>query len=463
MAQRKTLDAGSLKARDPDRQASLAIGAVAIVDGAVPDFVALETLLAERIQSIPRCTQTLRTHPFDVTTQQWIDYPGFDLTDHLRRVAVAPPGDDTELFTAIAHALERPLDLDRPLWECWVIEGLQGNQWAILMKIHHCMADDISAAHILTRLCDDADSHTFANHIGSKQVSPANRDERSWADTLWRAYTGIVAKAAEAAAGAIWPGVRATPSGLVSTMRRYSTVRVPITDVDSVCRKFGVTSNDVALAAITEGFRTVLLHRGEQPRADSLRTLASMSGRSAAAVEKLPYLPVDHEDPVQRLQTVHNRLAATRHDPRGNILESAINRLPITLRAHAIQLLNRLPKPGIVTLATNAPGPRDRLRLMGQRMERVLPIPPTALKLNTGVAVLSYGDELVFGITADYDAAPDIERLTAGIELEITRLVALSHDSVLLFTKDRHARSSGVLPSEAPRRRAATPSARARR
>ena len=98
------------------------------------------------------------------------------------------------------------------------------------------------------------------------------------------------------------------------------------------------------------------------------------------------------------------------------------------------KLLTRLPQPGIVTLATNAPGPRHRLRLMGQRMERLLPIPPTALQLSTGVAVLSYGDELVFGITADYDAAPDFEQLAAGIELGMARLVALSQDSVLLFT-----------------------------
>ena len=96
--------------------------------------------------------------PFDVDVQEWTDYPEFDLTHHLRRVALPRPGDDAELFSAIAHALERPLDLDRPLWECWVIEGLKRNRWAILMKIHHRMADGISAAHLLTRLCDDADS-----------------------------------------------------------------------------------------------------------------------------------------------------------------------------------------------------------------------------------------------------------------------------------------------------------------
>jgi WS/DGAT C-terminal domain len=166
-----------------------------------------------------------------------------------------------------------------------------------------------------------------------------------------------------------------------------------IADVDRVCRKFGVTSNDVALAAVTESFRSVLLHRGEQPCADSLRTASAT----------LPYLPVHHEDPLARLRLVHNRLRAKPSGVRlqPGILESALNYRPIGLRRKGSELLTRLPRRGIVTLATNLPGPRRRLRLMGQSMERVLPIPPTALRLSTGVAVLSYGDELVFGITAD--------------------------------------------------------------
>jgi diacylglycerol O-acyltransferase / wax synthase len=446
MAQLKTLDAAFLKAHDPDQQTSLAISAVAIVDGAVPNYDLLKTLLAERIQSIPRCTQLLRT--------EWIDYPDFDIAHHVRRVALPRPGDDAELFRAIAHALERPLDPDRPLWECWVIEGLKDNQWAILMKIHHAMADGTSAAHLLTRLCDDADSNIFANHVGANHVSGSRGDTWSWADTLWRASAGKVASAMGSAVEAIWPWARTTWSGPTTsvTMRRYSTVRVPIAAVDNVCRKFGVTSNDVALAAITEGFRTVLLRRGEQPRADSLRTLVPM----------LPYLPVEHADPVQRLRTVHNRLQAAPGDQPVSILESALNYLPIPLRNPVIQLLTRLPQRGIVTLATSMPGPRHQLRLMGQTLQRVLPIPPTALQLSTGVAVLSYGDELVFGITAAYDAAPDAKQLAAGIELGMARLVALSQDSVLLFSKDRRGRSSRAFPG-GPQRGRASAQSRARR
>ncbi|BBX74711.1 wax ester/triacylglycerol synthase family O-acyltransferase [Mycobacterium shinjukuense] len=447
MAQLTALDAGFLTSRDPERHPSLAIGAVAVVNGAAPSYDQLKTVLAERLKSIPRCTQVLAA--------EWIDYPGFDLTQHVRRVALPRPGDEAELFRAIALALERPLDPDRPLWECWIIEGLDGNRWAILIKIHHCMAGAMSAAHLLARLCDDANSSAFANNVDIKQIPP-HSDARGWADTLWRTSVSIAGAVCTAAArAASWPAVT-SPARPVTTRRRYQTVRVPRAAVDAVCHKFGVTANDVALAAITEGFRTVLLHRGQQPRADSLRTLEKSDGSSAM----LPYLPVDTDDPVQRLRTVHNRLNQTQHN--GSRTGSLSDYTPFMLCAKMIHALARLPQQGIITLATSAPGPRHQLRLMGQKVDQVLPIPPTALQLSTGVAVLSYGDELVFGITADYDAASEMQQLVNGIELGVARLVALSHDSVLLFTKDRRKRSSRALPSAARRGRPSVPTARAR-
>ena len=423
----------------------MAIGAVAIVDGAAPDDGLLKELLAKRIESIPRCTQLLRTQTF-----KWIDCSEFDLTHHVRRLAISGPGDDAELSRAIAHALERPLDLDRPPWECWVIEGLKGNRWAILMKIHHGLADGNSAAHLLTRLCDDADSDAFANHAGAEQVSPTNAGRRGWADAVGRA-TALASTVTGTLVGAMWPvPVPSIPS--VTTKRRYGTVRVPIADVDTVCRRFDVTVNDVALAAITEGFRTVLLRRGEEPRADSLRALIPMPVRSAL----LPYLPVEHADPVQLLRTVHNRWKVKQADESQfpGLVELWLNCLPKILRTNAIQLLERLPQRGIITLATNAPGPRHQLRLMGQTIKRLLPIPPTASRLSSGVAVLSYADEVVFGITAEYDAAADVKQLTAGIELGMARLVALSQDSVLLFGKEhrrKRATRAGARNAQRPR------------
>ncbi|OBK99148.1 wax ester/triacylglycerol synthase family O-acyltransferase [Mycobacterium sp. 1165178.9] len=427
----QTLDTAFLQAHDPDRHAGLATGAVAIVDGTAPDYERLKRLLAERIQPITRCTQLLRAHPLN---QEWIDCQDFDLAHHVRRIAIPHPGDEAELSRAIAYALERPLDLDRPPWECWVIEGLTGNRWAILMKTHHGLLDGNSAARLIGRLCDDADADTFANSAAGKQVSPPVAARPGWVDALWR-VSSAAGNLTGALVGAMWPSVGADA---VTASRRYTTVRVPIADVDSVCRKFGVSANDVALAAVTEGFRTALLGRGEEPRADSLRTLAPMPVRSAM----LSHLPVEHDDPVRRLQTVHTRWQAKQAaQPRpAGIVESMIGFLPTVLRSNALQLLSRLPQRAIVTLATNVPGPRRHLQMMGQTLERLLPIPPTATALHTGVAVLSYGDELVFGITTEQGDAFDVKQLAAGIELGMARLVALGEDSVLLFARGRSAR-----------------------
>ena len=163
--QLNTLDAGFLMAEDSDRNVSLAIGGIAIIDGATPKYELFKAVLAERIRSIPRFAQMLRTQPFDVGAPKWVDDPAFDISRHVRRIALPRPGDDTELFRVVADVLERRLDRDRPLWECWVIEGLKGNRWAILMKVHHCMADGISAIRILARLCDEIDGDVFARPI----------------------------------------------------------------------------------------------------------------------------------------------------------------------------------------------------------------------------------------------------------------------------------------------------------
>lgn len=419
----QTLDTAFLKAPDPDQHASLAIGAVAIVDGTVPDPAQLEHLVAERILPIARCTQLLRAHPLN---REWVDCPDFDLARHLRRVAIAGTGDEAELSRVIGQALRRPLDPGRPPWECWVIEGLCGNRWAMLMKTHHGLLDGNPAARLITRLCDDADADMFANNTAAQPVSSST----GWLDALSR-----VSSLTGGLLGALRLAGRAEA---VAPVRRYATVRVPIADVDRVCRKFGVSANDVALAAVTEGFRTVLLDRGEQPRADSLRTLVPLPVRSAV----LSHLPVEHDDPVRRLQTVHARCNPAAGTQPAGIVESAIGLVPNMVRGNLIQLLSRLPQRAVVTLATNVPGPRRRLRVMGQTLERLLPVPPTATQLHTGVAVLSYGDELVFGITAGPGDGFDVTRLAAAVELGMARLAALGDDSVLLFADRRRRRAA---------------------
>ncbi|WP_292991904.1 wax ester/triacylglycerol synthase family O-acyltransferase [Mycobacterium sp.] len=462
MEQLNTLDAGFLMAEDSDRNVSLAIGGIAIIDGAAPKDDKFKAVLTERVRSIPRFTQMLRTQPLDVGAPQWVDDPAFDISRHVRRIAVPRPGDDTELFRVVADVLERRLDRDRPLWECWVIEGLKGNRWAILMKVHHCMADGISAMRILARLCDEVDGDVFARPVVSKPGGrrpkhlapvPEHTEATNPLGSLWRTATGItgtvtrtVGGATEIATGLLRPTAGSSLVGPVTARRRYRAVRVPLADVEQVCRKFDVTINDVALAAITEGYRSVLLHRGEEPRPDSLRTLVPVSVRASGSSDRpgnkismmLPYLPVEQDDPIQQLRMVHDRMTRTKQGGQkqaGNLAVSMTGYVPFMLSSWLIRFLTRLPQRGIVTLATNVPGPHRRLEMMGHTVSRLLPIPPIALQLRTGVAVTSYADDLVFGITADYDAGADIDELADGIKLGVERLDVLGQDSILLFDR----------------------------
>ncbi|MGH3525642.1 MAG: WS/DGAT domain-containing protein, partial [Mycobacterium sp.] len=143
----------------------------------------------------------------------------------------------------------------------------------------------------------------------------------------------------------------------------------------------------------------------------------------------LPYLPVEVENSVQRLRMVHSRLTRTKSNGQrqaGSAAVSVANVIPFALTAWAIRMLTRLPQRGVTTLATNVPGPREPLEIMGRKVIGVMPVPPIALQLRTGVAMLSYADDLFFGILADFDAVPDVDELARGIETAVARLVVRS-------------------------------------
>lgn len=443
MDQMTTLDAGFLKAEDADRHVSLAVGGLAIIEGPAPEQEALVTTFARRIRGCPRFAQRLRRRPFDLGAPEWVDDPDFDIERHVRRVALPHPGDDRELFRLIADVMAWRLERNRPLWEIWVIEGLTDNRWAMLTKVHHCMAEELGAGHVLAGLCDDVVSDSFSRRA-AQQRSPTgwwqavSTNPSSALIGLWNARAAItttLARAADIAGALLWPAPSPL-NGPIGDLRRYSGARVPLTDIEEICQTFDVSVTDVALAAITESYRNVLLKRGERPSPDSLRTLVPMplgapdalaeAGHGASPM--LPYLPVDQENPVERLRTVRSRLGGSkpgRQRHAGHFLMSIASRLPFPVMALAVGLLMRLPQRAVVTAATTVPGPPRPMWVMGKRVLSLFPIPPILMQLRTGVAMLRYGDDLYFGILADFGVA-DVGDLARGIELAVTRLVAIS-------------------------------------
>jgi diacylglycerol O-acyltransferase len=446
------LDATFLEVEDSDPHVSLAVGGVSIMEGPAPSYDEFVSTFAERASTIPRCRQILRTHPLDLGSPEWVDDPHFDISRHLHRLALPHPGEDAELFEMVASLMEHRLDRDRPLWDCWIIEGLSDNRWAVLTKIHHCIADGIATTQMLAKFSDNGGGDSFATDIRAAKVpvrhglglAKVSMNPLSLVSGIGRSAFAAMAAAEHMAVGAaeltaslLSAAPESSLNGPVTTMRRYSAARVLLADLQEVSRAFDVTLNDVALAAITDSYRRILLDRGEQPGRNSLRTLVPVSVRATnhfnmadnQVSAMLPLLPVDEADPVQQLQLVHSRLTRAKASGQregGSALTSAAKNVPFAFSAWAIRLLSRLPQKAVVAVATNVPGPRGQQKLMGRRVLEVLPIPPIALHLRTAVAMLSYADMFIFGITADYDTAPDIEALAAGIEDGVAQLVTAS-------------------------------------
>lgn len=450
MDQVSTLDAAFLEAEDSDRHVSLALGGVAVIEGPMPEFDRVAAAIAERVGQVERFRQVLRVHRLDLSAPQWAPDPDFDPYRHIHRAALPEGGTDAALFRFVADVMERRLDRDRPLWECWVIEGIAGGGWALLMKIHHCIADGIATMQIFAGLSDAGHHDTFASDIRAAKTDSGDGrgslhlslNPLVWANGVWhgtsaltRTATSVLAGAVQIAGGLVNPAAKSTLIGPVTTMRRYSSAQVQLRDVEQIETKYEVTLNDVALAAITSSYRAALIRRGEEPQRTSLRTLVPVSLRSNDALNladnrvslMLPLLPVEKDDSLDQLQSVHNRLTWSKKAGQreaGSLFVAVVNALPFPMTAWIVRALTRLPQRGVVTVATNVPGPRGRLRIMGCKVLRILPVPPIALQLRTGIAILSYADGLYFGITADYDATPDVDELARGIAQAVTTLAA---------------------------------------
>jgi WS/DGAT/MGAT family acyltransferase len=442
------LDAAFVDLEDEDRHASLAIASVAVFEGPAPGQDEFAAAVAGRLPLVPRYRQKMRTVPLDLGRPVWVDDPGFDINYHIRRTALPTPGDDDALCRLVARVMSQRLDRERPLWECWVVEGLAGERWAVISKVHHCMADGISGANLYEAIFDhdprpsapldddwapaaepstlqltgEALRELTLNPVDQlRLLARAARSPLAAAQLVYRTGLGALTLA-----GAIRPASDSSLGGPIGVPRHYSIARASLADISRIGKALHATVNDVVLAAITKGYRQLLLHNGEAPEPHAVRTLVPVSVRAAGdhgtydnrISMLLAFLPVDIADPVERLQTVHHRLLtlkASKEAEAGQALTELAGHEPFPPVSWGLRLAMRLPQHSVVTVTTNVPGPRRPLYLLGRRMLEIFPYVPIALRLRTGVSVLSYCDQVTFGVTADYSAAPEPVILTDAI------------------------------------------------
>jgi len=449
------LDALFVDAEDADPRTSMAIASIAVFEGPAPSHEEFLAHMAGRLARVPRYRQKLRTVPFRLGRPVWVDDPDFDLRYHVRRTALPAPGGDRQLADLMARVMSQRLDRDHPLWEYWVAEGLASGHWALISKVHHCFADGISGTDLYRVIFDfspEGSPPAVDERVVRAEPSPVELAVRAAMDTVMLplrealALRGAVAdphgairqaaglaRASAKLAPALWPATGSSLSGHIGRQRRYTWSRASLDEVKTIKRALGGTVNDVALTAISGGFRALLLGRGEQPGPHMVRSLVPVSVRApgeqslydnrVSAV--LADLPVHIADPVERLTAVQAELLALKTSNEailGEALTSLGRYTPFPFASWLVRLGFELPQWEIVTVTTNVPGPRQPLYGMGRRIVEIIPYVPIATTLRTGVSIFTYCDNVMFGITGDFAANPDLDILARGIEEDLAEL-----------------------------------------
>ncbi len=447
-----------------DNVSHMHIGSVGIFDGPVPAYDDVVATIAGKLALVPRYRQVVRRVPADLGRPVWVDDPHFRIEYHVRNTALPSPGGAEELRRLVGRLMSQALDRTKPLWEMWVVEGLEDGQWALVSKVHHCMVDGVSGSELLAVTMDlspvpsDPVDEPFVPRpapsslrLAFSAAADMARDPYEQLRAL-RAATRVprraVAQTLEVVGGLfqLVGLVRPTPptslNGPIGPHRRWAWAETTVDNVKRIRKELGGTFNDVVLTAITAGFRQLLLSRGE-PVERVLRTLVPVSvrGRDTSGMAvgdgrldnqvsaMVAELPIDLAEPVARLEVIRDQMAGLKESKEalaGEALTSLSGFAPPVLLAMGTRLAAKSAQRAINTVTTNVPGPQLPLYLLGRRMRRAYPYVPLGAQLRITVAIFSYDGQVNVGVTGDYDGAADIEVLSRGIEEGFEELLALS-------------------------------------
>jgi diacylglycerol O-acyltransferase len=455
------------------------IGSVGIFEGPAPSGDEALAAIAGRLSLVPRYRQKVRFVPLTLGRPAWVDDPHFNLDYHVRRTALPSPGGDEELRNLVGRVMSQQLDRAKPLWELWIAEGLDHGRWALISKTHHSMVDGVSATDLLSVLLDSErepsaqipDSWTPEPEPGSAELVKRSLVQR--AGSPYEALSSVLAaargprrvarEAIEVGRGlanlgqAAAPGPATSLNGPIGPHRRWDWARSRLADVKRIRGAHGGTVNDVVLAAITRGFRDLLVERGEPVEGRALRTLVPVSVR--AQHERGTYdnkvsamfadLPVAIDDPIDRLRSISEqmqRLKGSGQAVAAERLTALSGFAPAMLLALAGRVGTRVPQRAVNTVTTNVPGPQHPLYLAGRRLLEAFPFVPLGGSVRIGVAIFSYDGTINFGVTGDRDSAPDIGVLCRGIERGMAEL--MPRDGTPEETQEQSAELAAVPASE---------------
>ena len=433
------------------------IGAVLLFEGPSPAFADYLRHVRGRLHLVPRYRQKLATPPLQTGRPLWVDDPDFNLEYHVRHTALPSPGTEEQLLLLAGRIASQRLDRSRPLWENWLVEGLDSGGFALIFKTHHSMVDGISGVDLATVLLDRertprppgeelepwrphqepsatdlvvAGARGFVGtgiHLAERTLQAAS-DPASTAGKLMEAAEGI----GELVWAVLNPAPETPLNVEIGPHRRYAVVRQELNDYREVKNTLGGTVNDVVLTVVAGALARWLHARGVRTEGLQLRALVPVSVRTERQRHALGNqltamrgpLPVYISDPVARLRYVSRAMDGLKESKQAlaaSTIARVNNLAPPTILAQAsrLQFSTRL----FNLLVTNIPGPQFPLYVLGRQLQDLFPVAFLPSRQALAVAIMSYHGGIDFGLLADYDALPDLDVIVAGITESLQELL----------------------------------------
>jgi WS/DGAT/MGAT family acyltransferase len=402
--------------------------------------------------------------PFGLAPPVWVDTPDLDLDAHIRAVAVPAPGGPRELGEIAGKLFETKLDRTRPLWEMWVLEGLEGGQVGVLVKIHHALVDGVRGARLYEVMFDLApDTRPAPEQPRDVENEPLPSALTMWGHTALSLATTplrvgrVGIDVARAAVGALrfvrgpdsgnmtlpFSAPRTTLNRPLSMRRSLAFSSVSLEDVKFVKQTFDVTVNDVALAMCGGALRQYLLDRGELPDRALVATIpvgvhrADSGSEGNFVASTGATLATDIEDPVERLLAINRATRAAKHlqsalgdDLIGHLLQAVP---PFLLSAgmrlaQSLDLSGRMP-PVFTSIVSNVPGPTVPLFSAGARLVATYTVGPLLMGSGMNITLLSYLDRVDFGVATCPDVVEDAWAIAEALPGALAELVKAANSA----------------------------------
>jgi diacylglycerol O-acyltransferase / wax synthase len=439
-----------------DSASHMHVASVMTFEGPPPPYEELLDSIERRLGLVPRYRQRLAFVPLGQGRPKWVDDPHLNLRYHVRSTALPEPGSEEQLKALAGRVFAQALDRDKPLWEVWLVEGLEGDRFALLSKTHHALVDGISGVDIISVLFDTSAEPAAPTDTGdrwlprplpsgaqllgealveratipaelTRSVRAVLRGPRRIAEGLRDAAVGVGAMA--------WAGLNPAPATLynkpIGPHRRFTWVRANLAEIKAIKNELGGTVNDVVLATVAGALGKHLRRRGQNTDGIELKAMVPVSVR--ADVERgalgnrvaamMAPLPVWCQDPVARLDIVREELKGLKSGGQAvgaQVLTELSGFAPTTVMGQASRVMARQRFFNLVI--TNVPGPQIPLYLAGRLMLDPFPMVPLAKNQALGVALLSYAGKINFGLVGDYDLMWDLDDFADDVRESLAEL-----------------------------------------